>query len=117
MLTINLPYPPSVNTYWLTSGKRRYISKRGMEFKAAVVEICQNLPSFGTAAVEVSVLFHPRDKRIMDLDNSLKAIGDSLQDAGMFEDDSQIWKWTIERGEKIKGGGCTVAIKRYKATI
>jgi Holliday junction resolvase RusA-like endonuclease len=88
-----------------------------MEFKAAVVEICQNLPSFGAAAVEVSVLFHPRDKRIMDLDNSLKAIGDSLQDAGVFEDDSQIWKWTIERGEKIKGGGCTVVIKPYRTTI
>lgn len=49
----------------------------------------------------------------MDLDNSLKAIGDSLQDAGLFWDDSQIWKWTIERGEKIKNGGCTVTVKRY----
>jgi crossover junction endodeoxyribonuclease RusA len=117
MLTINLPYPPSVNSYWLTSGRRRYISKRGMEFKSAVVEICQGLEGFGTDMIEVAVIFHPRDKRLMDLDNSLKAIGDSLQDAGMFEDDSQIWKWTIERGEKIKGGGCTVAIKRYQSTI
>lgn len=53
----------------------------------------------------------------MDLDNSLKAIGDSLQDAGMFHDDSQIWKWTIERGEKIKGGGCTVVISLYQPTM
>lgn len=117
MLTINLPYPPSVNTYWLTSGKRRYISKRGMEFKRAVAEICAELPSFLDARIQVSVVFHPRDKRLMDLDNSLKAIGDSLQDAGMFEDDSQIWKWTIERGEKVKGGGCTVVISQYQPTI
>lgn len=117
MITLKLPYPPSVNSYWLTSGKRRYISKRGMEFKAAVVEICQSIPGFGSAAVEVSVIFHPRDKRIMDLDNSLKAIGDSLQDAGMFDDDAQIWKLTIERGKKIKGGGCTVAIWLYESTL
>ena len=65
----------------------------------------------------MSVVFHPRDKRLMDLDNSLKAIGDSLQDAGMFHDDSQIWKWTIERGEKIKGGGCTVVISLYQPTM
>lgn len=117
MLTLNLPYPPSVNTYWLTSGKRRYISKRGMDFKRAVAEICDGLPGFGEMQLSVSVLFHPRDKRLMDLDNSLKAIGDSLQDAGMFLDDSQIWKWTIERGQKIKGGGCTVVISPYQSTI
>ena len=49
----------------------------------------------------------------MDIDNMLKCLGDSLQDAGVFDDDQQVWKITIERGEKIKGGGCQVTVKPY----
>ena len=49
----------------------------------------------------------------MDIDNMLKCLGDSLQDAGAFDDDQQVWKITIERGAKIKGGGCQVTITEY----
>jgi len=31
----------------------------------------------------------------------------------MYEDDQQVWKLTIERAKKIKGGGCEVTIKEY----
>jgi Holliday junction resolvase RusA-like endonuclease len=40
-------------------------------------------------------------------------LGDSLQDAGAFDDDQQVWKITIERGAKIKGGGCEVTVTEY----
>lgn len=110
-----------MNAYWLASGKRRYISKRGVAFKAAVKELWSTLghPSFGDAPVELDVVLFPRDKKLMDIDNMLKCLGDSLQDAGAFNDDQQVWKITIERGEKIKGGGCQVTIKPYlnKLTI
>jgi hypothetical protein len=36
---LTLPYPPSVNHYWGQSGKRRFIGKKGKEFRARVVEI------------------------------------------------------------------------------
>ena len=39
MITLELPYPVSVNAYWLASGTRRYISKRGREFKNSVAQI------------------------------------------------------------------------------
>lgn len=48
----------------------------------------------------------------MDIDNCGKAICDSLQ-GYLYEDDQQVWKLTIERAEKIKGGGCVVTVKEY----
>ena len=115
VITLTLPYPVSVNAYWLASGKRRYISKRGVEFKRCVKEIWEasNHQGFGSAKVEFNVLLFPRDNRLMDIDNMLKCLGDSLQDAGAFDDDQQVWKITIERGNKIKGGGCQVTISEY----
>lgn len=114
-ITLNLPYPCSVNSYWLTSGKRRYISKRGVEFKRAVKTLWDDCghSGFGDSPVELDVMLYPRDSRLMDIDNMLKCLGDSLQDAGAFDDDQQVWKITIERGNKIKGGGCKVNIKEY----
>jgi crossover junction endodeoxyribonuclease RusA len=113
VITLTLPYPPSVNAYWMASGHRRYISKRGMEFKRAVAEACKDLPSYQDQPVELSVILHPRDKRLMDIDNCGKAICDSLQ-GYLYEDDQQVWKLTIERSEKIKGGGCVVTVKEYR---
>jgi len=49
----------------------------------------------------------------MDIDNCGKAICDSLQ-GYLYEDDQQVWKLTIERAEKIKGGGCVVTVKEYR---
>ena len=115
MITLELPYPVSVNAYWLASGTRRYISKRGVEFKKSVKAIWleSGHHGFGDSPVELDVVLYPRDKRLMDIDNMLKCLGDSLQDAGAFTDDQQVWKITIMRGKPKKGGGCTVAIKEF----
>ena len=113
MITLKLPYPCSVNSYWLTSGKRRYISKRGMLFKAAAAEACNGLTGFGSDPVEVSIVLYPRDKRLLDIDNICKCILDSLQ-GYLYDDDQQVWKLTVERAEKIKGGGCDVTVQEYR---
>ena len=113
MPTFQFPYPPSVNAYWLQSGKRRYISKRGVEFKKAVHEILGVIKGFADQPVEVSIILFPRDKRLLDIDNCCKAILDSMNGI-MFDDDQQVWRLTVERGEKIKGGGCQVTISEYK---
>lgn len=112
-LTFQFPYPPSVNSYWLQSGKRRYISKRGVEFKKAVHEILDGVTGFGDAPVEVSIILYPRDKRLLDIDNCCKAIMDSMNGI-IFDDDQQVWRLSVERGEKIKGGGCSVSICLYE---
>lgn len=113
---LELPYPPSVNAYWLQSGKRRYISKRGIEFKSAVAEICKDVPSFGDKPVEVSIILYPRDKRLLDIDNCCKAVCDSLN-TRLFDDDQQIWRLTVERGETKKGGGCQVTVNLYSKLL
>ena len=111
-IKLHFPYPPSVNNMYLTSGHRRYISKRGVEFKSAVANVCKGLTGFGDCQVEVSIVLFPRDKRLLDIDNCCKAILDSMQ-GYIYNDDQQVWKLTVERGEKIKGGGCQVTIKKY----
>jgi Holliday junction resolvase RusA-like endonuclease len=83
-----------------------------MEFKSAVAEACKDLPSFGDQPVEVSIILHPRDKRLLDVDNIGKCCLDSLQ-GYLYDNDQQVWKLTIERAEKIKGGGCVVTVKEY----
>jgi Holliday junction resolvase RusA-like endonuclease len=98
----------------LQSGKRRYISKRGVEFKKAVHEICKDLQSFNDRKLSVEIILFPRDKRLLDIDNCCKAILDSMNGV-MYDDDQQVWKLTVQRGEKIKGGGCQVTISEFHA--
>ena len=114
MLTFDFPYPPSVNAYWLQSGKRRYISRRGVEFKKAVHQVLEGVEGYGNQPVEVSIILYPRDKRLLDIDNCCKAILDSMNGV-LFDDDQQVWKLTVERGQKIKGGGCKVSVSLYQS--
>ena len=84
-----------------------------MAFKAAAAEACSGLTGFGGDPVEVSIVLYPRDKRLLDIDNICKCILDSLQ-GYLYEDDQQVWKLTVERSEKIKGGGCDVTVQEYR---
>lgn len=115
-MILSLPYPPSVNTYWRANGNRRFISKAGVEFKRAVAEyvIDNNIPKFGSVRIDLDIVIRPRSKRIFDIDNLLKAILDSLMDAGVYDDDSQVDKICIVRGEPCKNGACIVIIKEYE---
>jgi crossover junction endodeoxyribonuclease RusA len=114
MIVLNLPYPPSVNNYWIASGHRRFISKRGVEFKNAVMAYCIDLrtPNFGKQAVWVEIVLHPRNKRLQDIDNVLKPILDSLIGI-VYDDDVQVQSLQITRGQAIKNGGCRVMIDVY----
>ena len=116
MIILYLPYPPSVNNYWITSGNRKFLSKRGREFKEQVAAyvIEKNVPKLGEMAVQIDIILRPRNKRLMDIDNSCKAILDSIQDAGIIDEDSQVWKLTVERGITHTGGSCVVMIEEYK---
>jgi len=112
---LDLPYPPSVNTYWRANGQRRYISPAGVKFTEEVSLIVKNKKpkTFGDKQVAISVMIHPRSKRKFDLDNTLKAILDALMKAGMYDDDSQIEYIEIARGENIDGGKAVVYLYDY----
>ena len=49
-------------------------------------------------------------KRTIDIDNRIKSCLDALQDAGVFEDDSQVDQLTVIRMPVSKGGYASVVI-------
>ena len=116
-IRLELPYPPSVNTYWRANGHRRYISPEGVKFSKEVDVIVKSsgYKSFGDKLVAMSVMIHPRSKRKFDLDNTLKAILDALMKAGMYDDDSQIEYIEIARGEQVDKGKTVVHLYEYEA--
>jgi len=111
-LSLTLPYPPSVNTYWGFKGHQRFLTTKARQFKGAVAhEVSLTSTRFGASRLEVSVDLHAPDKRVRDIDNVLKPLLDALVQSGLFDDDSQVDMLTITRKPPIKGGRCIVVIR------
>lgn len=117
MITLTLPFPPSVNGYWRNINGRTLLSAKGRAYKKAVARLAQwNYAAKQLESrLEVLVILHPPDRRKRDIDNSMKALLDSMQAAGVYLDDSQIDRLVIERGEVEKGGAAIVTIKEIDA--
>lgn len=70
-------------------------------------------PRFGeTDRLSAEIILRPQDKRPFDLDNRLKRIFDSLEDAKVFPNDNQIDQLYIERGSIKKPAEVLVVIRR-----
>ena len=112
MIVLNLPLPPTVNTYRTIFRNRMGVSKEGREFKLKVQDyvIEHNVPKMGQKRLQMQVTLYPRDRRKQDIDNRIKALWDALADAGVFDNDEQIDILIVQRGEIRKGGGCLVMI-------
>jgi len=109
VISLTLPYPPTVNHYWGTAGKRRYIKPEGIRFRLNVAKHCYGKKRMdGELAVYATI--YPPDKRRRDLDNVLKALLDALQHAGCYDDDTQIGELHILRGDVLAGGKTAVCI-------
>lgn len=117
MLVLNLPLPPSVNSYRTIFRGRMGISKAGRAFKEQVSDYVAEyrVPKLGAARLEMKVVLYPRDRRKQDIDNRIKALWDALTDAGVFDDDEQVDVLIVERGEIKKGGGCLIMIEELDA--
>ena len=113
MTTVNLqlPWPPSVNTYWrhisLRGKARVLVSKAGREYRVAVQRAV--LAARGVAQmagdVRVSIVAYPPDRRARDVDNLLKAVLDGMQAAGVYLNDTQICTLAITKSRTIHPGG------------
>lgn len=118
MITLKLPYPPSVNHYWGQVGSRKFLGKKGKEFREAVflcVLNARKAPLNGR--LEVKVYLYPPDKRKRDVDNVLKSLLDALEHARVYENDSQIDKLCITRMEVVKEGYCEVTITEVNQSL
>jgi crossover junction endodeoxyribonuclease RusA len=105
MIELELPWPPTANTYWRRNGGRYFISKRGQDYREYVAKVCYAYQGFFVAEdrLRLCIKAYPPDKRRRDLDNIFKGLLDSLQHAGLFPDDSQIDKLSIERMSERDG--------------
>lgn len=99
-ITLTLPWPPTVNTYYRTFKGRMLISEKGRQYRAAVADqvLIQRGAKGFTGRISLSIVAHVPDRRRRDLDNLLKSLGDSLTHAGVWVDDEQIDRLCIERG-------------------
>jgi crossover junction endodeoxyribonuclease RusA len=121
MLSLSLPWPPSVNTYWRNVSKGRLsgrvlISEAGRKYRKDVSSL---IGAFGmrkalSCELSVSIIAYPPDRRRRDLDNILKSLLDSCTHAGLWLDDSQISRLTISRSRMVHPGG---QVSRYVAEI
>lgn len=114
VITITLPYPPTINQYWRRVGGRTLLSAKARAYKDAVLVCCQQARISrkrlrGNLAVHVQAYMPDRRKR--DLDNILKPLLDALMYARVYEDDSQIRWLLIERKPFVKKTKGSVAVR------
>jgi crossover junction endodeoxyribonuclease RusA len=110
-----LPWPPSVNHYWGTNGKYRYITDRGKQYREDVLSAAYQAycgkPAIIRCAVKVTIEANPPDRRARDLDNLLKAPLDALAKAGVIIDDKQVDDLRIYRGPLVQQGRLMVTVE------
>lgn len=112
-IVLVLPYPPSVNDYWHHDRRgHTYLAANGRAYRTDVLAAVLSGGRYRiTGRLDVEVVLHPPDRRRRDLDNAMKSLLDSIQHAGVYEDDSQIDRLEIRRGDVVKGGKCLVRVK------
>ena len=119
MLTLILPFPPTINSYYGTikTGKfyKQYIKQAGKHYRTQVITHINSLdiPLHANIPLSVSILLNFPTNHRNDLDNRLKALLDALTHSEVWEDDSLIDELIVRRGEVIKGGIATVTISPY----
>lgn len=99
MLTVTLPWPPTVNTYYRNLNGKTLISEKGRGYRKAVADqvLIQRAAKGYAGRLGVLIEAYPPDKRARDLDNILKSLLDALTKSGVWADDSQIDDLQVKR--------------------
>ena len=112
-LSIELPFPPSVNRMWRSVQGRVLISAEGRSYRKAVADqvLVQRAAKQLAGRLAVSIFAFPPDKRRRDLDNLFKSVLDALTHAGVWLDDEQIDALSIRRGHAVAPGSVRVEVR------
>ena len=121
MISIDLPFPPSVNHYWGSKSIRRgprntvsrYVNKAGKAFRTETIYRCTiaRIRNGLTGELKCSIDLYPPDRRIRDVDNYPKGILDALVHAGVMVDDSQVVDLRIRMMNPVKPGRVSVRLE------
>jgi len=117
-----LPWPPSINHYYVRAGNRVVLSSKARTFRRDLrakmhAQMMEHYPEAVrcmplTDNLEVRVRLHPPDSRIRDVDNYYKALFDGLTQAGLWEDDRQVKITTTCMEDPVEGGEVDVVVLR-----
>jgi crossover junction endodeoxyribonuclease RusA len=96
-----LPFPPSINSYYVKTRNGVFISASGKAYHKRVLEDikeqCGPMKPI-SIYVHLSVVLFMPDKRKRDLDNYMKPLLDSLTRCAFYEDDSLVNQLFVYRG-------------------
>ena len=120
-LIMTLPYPPSINKYWLLNrnGSRR-LSADAVDFRNSVIAEFYKFSwrNQMTGMCTVVIDEYPKNRIRRDRDNVIKPILDALTHAGVWEDDEQVYKLLVRKHgpDEHKKGYVTVKVKEIDTT-
>lgn len=111
-MTIQLPYPPSVNHYWVFTSRGVRVKQAGHDYRDAVLRACvaQGARLGLGGRLDITLRMCAPDRRRRDVDNILKATLDALMHAKVYRDDNQIDRLVVERGLVSPGGMVVVEL-------
>ncbi len=112
-MQIKLPWPPSLNRYYRVWRNRTVISADGLRYRRDVVAATFGLPKM-MGRLDVAIVMCAPDRRRRDVDNILKATLDAMMHAGLYDDDSQIDRLSVVRGNSVSGGCLLVSLEVCK---
>lgn len=120
---LTVPWPPTVNTYYrnvrgmmkISETGRAYSNQVSVNVRCAQIrgEISRN-PLLGRLLVRIDL--YQKDKRRRDIDNLFKALLDSITKAGVWGDDEQIDRLSINRHRTTGEAHATIYIERLPDT-
>ncbi|HHX3461811.1 TPA: RusA family crossover junction endodeoxyribonuclease [Legionella pneumophila] len=117
ILRFQLPYPPSINHYYKRTPKGLALSKKGIQYRHdAFYLLHKHRNHCKDKRLAVTINLFPPDKRRRDIDNILKCLLDSMQHAGVYDDDNQIDMLTIIRRHIVKDGSVAVWISECSSS-
>lgn len=118
-LELILPFPPSINHYYIATTRGRCLKPEVLAYKQEVLYRFKKEVSvrFGDKPISLSILIYPPDKRRRDGDNLIKMLFDILQELGVYNDDSQIVYYTVEKRSVFIGGKAEVIIREYDVGV
>lgn len=115
-MNLTLSYPTVTgNTLWRHAKGRTYINPKATAYYNVIAwELLSQKARLGlTERLTVSLKLYPPDNRKRDMDNLIKLLHDALTKGGLWLDDSQVRKLTVEWMPKVKDGKIEMQIDAY----